>query len=81
MTIQTMVIIVKVNTILVNMKYVYGQRCLVEMQDGEIISTTSKLEVQREHFSLPWASHFIICDVNGRRVNILHYFSIIHTTV
>jgi hypothetical protein len=50
-------------------------RCLVEMRDGEIISTTSQLEVQREHFSLPWASHFIICDVNGRTVAI---FSFLH---
>ena len=48
-------------------------RCLVEMRDGEIISTTSQLEVQREHFSLPWASHFIICDVNGRTVTICSF--------
>ncbi len=44
-------------------------RCLMETRNGEILSTGSTLEIQREHFSLPWSSHFILCDVAGRSVS------------
>ena len=43
-------------------------RCLVETRDGEISSTFGQLEILREHFSLPWASHYVLCDTANKNV-------------
>ena len=43
-------------------------RCLVETRDGEISSTFGQLEILREQFSLPWASHYVLCDTANKNV-------------
>ena len=54
-------------------------RCLIETTSGEFVTTFGRLEVLREHFSLPWASHFIFCDIADKTVSVS--FTMIKTTL
>ena len=61
---------IKINVIapLRLMKIRRNLKCLAKLSDGQIIPATIRIELLREHFSLPWASHYFYCNVVGLKV-------------
>jgi len=54
--------------------------CVVRMKDGRVVTTSNQVELQREHFSLPWASHFFYCQAENFDVSF-HFFTLIFLEV
>ena len=42
-------------------------RCLIATNKGNIVSTTVQVIIQKEHFSLPWSSFFVMCQLTDKR--------------
>ena len=41
-------------------------RCLIETNKGNIVVTKVQVIIQKEHFSLPWSSFFVICQLTDK---------------
>ena len=51
-------------------------KCLIESDDKEFfVSTSFKVEIQKEHFSLKWTSSFLLCSFDiKRRSRLKHVY-------